>query len=78
MSEDIRQDKIALSKKIQELREGAGFSQRGMARELLMDSKQYATIEHGESDLRSSTLIRIARFHQIEVGELFEYVANSN
>lgn len=52
-------------------REAMGFSQESFADHISLDRANYGSIERGERNVSITTLARIAKGLQVEIGELF-------
>lgn len=62
---------VKLGKKIRQLREEQGCSQKAFAAEVGVDRSYMGGIERGERNIAALNLIRIAKALKVELGELF-------
>ncbi len=60
-----------LGLRIRELRRAAGMTQEQAADQLGMWTPNYAKIEGGKVNLTVNSLVKLAMFFHVEVGELF-------
>lgn len=67
---------VLLGKRIREIRLAKQFSQEGFALAIDLDRTYYAGIERGERNVAALNLIKIAQGLDVEVGELFPFVAD--
>lgn len=65
----------AVGKQIRMHREGTGVSQERFALKAGMDRTYYAAIELGYRNVSAKNLIKIARYLNVEVGDLFPKMA---
>lgn len=65
----------AVGKRIRMHREGTGVSQERFALKAEMDRTYYAAIELGYRNVSAKNLIKIARYLNVEVGDLFPKMA---
>ena len=64
-------DLISVGKTIRLLRKQSGFSQDGFAFKAQLGRSFYGRVERGETNPSATTLIRIAKVLDCEVGDLF-------
>ena len=70
------QSLVLLGSRIREIRKARDYSQDGFALAIDMDRTYYAGIERGERNVAALNLIKIAAGLDVEVGELFPFIAD--